>query len=136
MRLLVLSLLTTAVAGCLPDATGALPPTPTPLPPPAPTLPLEAAYAYCAPGETPHFVFGLDQLHQRLGDLMGDPLECEHVDASSGDTLQRTTRGLAYYRQATNSPSFTDGTTHWALTANGIVRWTGDSVDPPNGAPG
>ncbi len=135
--LVPLFVLAVLASGCLPEATAEQRlPTLTPLPPPAPTLPPPPTYAYCADGETPHFVFGLDQLKHRLGDVMGDALECEHVDPASGDTLQRTTRGLAYYRQSTNSPSFTDGTDHWALTPNGIVRWTGESVDPPSDAQG
>ena len=136
--LVPLLMLGVLASGCLPDATATeeRPPTVTPLPPPAPPLPPPPDYAYCAPGETPHFVFGLDDLKQRLGDLMGDAFECEHIDPGSGDTLQRTTRGLAYYRQSTNSPSFTDGTNHWALTIHGVVRWTGDTVDPPADAQG
>ena len=62
---------------------------------------------------------------------MGTPLECEHADAVTGDTLQRTTAGLAFCRESTNTPAFTNGSTHWALTPDGVASWTGDRIDPP-----
>jgi hypothetical protein len=120
-----------AGAACLPEPPAQPRPTPTPLPPPAPTIPPATPTPYCQPGQTPRFVFGLAELHRRLGDTMGDPVECEHVDAASGDTHQHTTRGLAYYRQSTNTPSFTTGSEHWALTDHGLAHWQGESVDPP-----
>lgn len=90
-----------------------------------------AVAPFCAPGQTPAYQFGFAALHARLGDLMGEPLECEHVSTADGDTLQRTTRGLAYYRKATNTPAFTDGWRHWALTDAGLLAWEGEEVDPP-----
>ena len=71
------------------------------------------------------------QLKARLGDKMGDPIECEHTNVDNGDSLMQTTTGLAFYRKATNTPTFTNGFEHWALTAQGLVYWTGDSIDPP-----
>ena len=62
---------------------------------------------------------------------MGNPFECEHPNNANGDTLQKTTTGLAFYRKSTNTPTFTDGYRHWGLTATGIVGWVGDAVDPP-----
>jgi hypothetical protein len=50
--------------------------------------------------------------------------------------LQQTTTGLAFWRKATNTPTFTDGSRHWALTSGGLVAWTGPSVDPPATARG
>jgi hypothetical protein len=66
-----------------------------------------------------------------LGDSMGQPLECEHANPANGDSLQRTTTGLAFYRQATNTPTFTTGGEHWALTSDGLQHWTGTNIDPP-----
>ena len=60
---------------------------------------------------------------------MGQPLECEHADSVSGDTLQRTTTGLAFYQNASNSVTFTDGSTHWVLTPNGVQTSMDDGVD-------
>jgi hypothetical protein len=86
----------------------------------------------CGPGESPTYVFGFASLHDQLDAGMGQPVSCEYADPNgSGDTLQDTTGGLAYWRKATNTPTFTDGATHWALTEIGLVSWTGPSIDPP-----
>src|SRR5439155_9159296 len=42
--------------------------------------------------------------------------------------------GLAFWRKFTNTPTFSDGWNHWALTAGGVVTWTGSSIDPPASA--
>jgi hypothetical protein len=88
----------------------------------------------CRRGEAPAFKFGLAQLKARLGPTMGEPIECEHEDPATGDAHQATTTGLAYYRFRTNTPSFVlaDGATHWALTPQGVVSWTGEALDPPH----
>jgi hypothetical protein len=86
---------------------------------------------YCAPGQPAAFVFGIAALHDRLGDTMGAPLECEHLDSESGDTTQRTSTGLAYFRPSINTAIFTDGSTHWALVDGRVLRWAGTAVVPP-----
>jgi hypothetical protein len=98
----------------------------TPVPPA-----LAQAAPYCGPGSTPRFTAGFADLKAQLGATMGDPIECEHTDGSSGDVLQQTTAGLAFWRKSTNTPTFTDGAQHWALTPAGLVAWSGPSVDPP-----
>jgi hypothetical protein len=94
------------------------------------TLPAPVA-PFCLPDQTPVFLFGFKALAEELGDRMGQPIECEHGDRNTGDSLQRTTRGLAVYRQCTNTPMFSAGETHWALTASGVVEWSGPRPDPP-----
>jgi hypothetical protein len=94
------------------------------------------AAAYCGPGTSPRFVQGFAALKAALGPVMGDPIECEHTDGDSGDVLQQTTTGLAFWRKATNTSTFTDGYRHWALTAGGLVAWEGSSIDPPGTARG
>jgi uncharacterized protein YkwD len=89
------------------------------------------AAPHCEPGEPVAFVLGFAALQARLGDSMGQPLECEHANAENGDALQQTSTGLAFYRKSTNTPTFTTGFEHWALTAFGMVYWTGESIDPP-----
>lgn len=113
------------VFGCTGLAPSAPPPAPPPTVPPEPQLP------FCEPGQKPQFRFGIGALAQALGEVMGQPMECEHPVPSGDDTHQQTTKGLAYYRKATNTPSFTNGDDHWALTAAGVVHWRGDSADPP-----
>src|SRR5437879_2198693 len=90
---------------------------------------------FCGPGEVPGFHFGFMDLASILGDTIGAPIECEHPDNVSGDTLQGTMTGLVFYRASTNTPTFTDGLTHWALTDTGMVTWTGSAVDPPGISP-
>lgn len=86
---------------------------------------------YCEPDQLPRFVFGFAALKEQIGDVMGEPMECEHANPRNGDALQQTTTGLSFYRKQTNTPTFTDGWEHWALTAEGLVTWLGDSIDPP-----
>jgi hypothetical protein len=91
------------------------------------------AAAYCSPGQAPAFALGLADLKRQLGEAMGTPVECEHVASASGDTVQRTTTGLAAYNRATNTVSFTDGWHHWALRPDGLVSWEGTEPNPPAG---
>lgn len=96
------------------------------------TSPTTAQIApFCAPGQAPQFVFGFKALSDELGEIMGEPLECEHAEAATGDAHQQTSKGLSFYRKSTNTPTFTNGWEHWALTAEGLVYWTGSSIDPP-----
>ncbi len=113
-------------------------PTPTPAavvapaPPPPTMVALPETEPYCRAVEHPQFRFGFATLQQQLGTRMGSPTSCEYGDPSgSGDTLQNTTTGLGFYRQRSNTPTFTTGFEHWAITATGTVYWTGDSIDPP-----
>jgi hypothetical protein len=77
------------------------------------------------------YFYGFAALHAQLGGVMGTPVECEHPIHANGDTRQRTTTGYAYYRKSDNVPTFTNGWEHWALTADGLVHWSGYVVDPP-----
>jgi hypothetical protein len=79
----------------------------------------------------PSFIGGLSTLKTALGATMGDPQECERAVDSQGDTQQKTSTGLAYYRRLLNVACFTTGWDHWAVTDRGLVHWTGDAVDPP-----
>ena len=91
----------------------------------------QAGGPFCQPGQVPTFVYGIAELQSRLGATMGVPIECEHIDPTSGDTLQRTTTGLAYHRPSMNTSMFTDGSTHWALADGTVVLWRNESVTPP-----
>jgi hypothetical protein len=93
---------------------------------------LAQAGPHCPPGQPARFVFGIAELHERLGPTMGVPLECEYVNPENGDTLQHTSTGLAYYRPSINTPMFTDGQTHWALANNRVLMWRNPSVVPPS----
>jgi uncharacterized protein len=67
---------------------------------------------------------------------MGHPTTCEFSDPDgSGDVHQETSKGLAFWRKSTNTPTFTNGFQHWALTPQGLVTWVGNSIDPPGPLP-
>jgi hypothetical protein len=75
--MLVGTIVACLAVACLPEVSVERRPTPTPVPPPAPTIPPQGPFPFCEIGQTPHFVFGLATLRQRLGDGMGDPVECD-----------------------------------------------------------
>jgi hypothetical protein len=77
---------------------------------------------YCSPGQTPAFSFGFAALSEAIGTSMGDPTECAHADVASGDLYQQTTKGLAIYDRADNTPIFASSVNRWALTADGLVQ--------------
>jgi hypothetical protein len=91
----------------------------------------------CDAVHQPQFAGGFAALKSALGDIMGAPLTCEYADPQgTGDVLQNTTSGLAFWRKWSNMPTFTDGYRHWAVTPAGIVMWSGQAPDPrPNCAP-
>src|SRR5215212_8346490 len=86
---------------------------------------------YCESPAPPTFEGRFAELKGTIGDVMGDPMECAHVDNASGDTVQRTSTGLAYIRASTGVPTFTNGSHHWAITPMGLVEWDGPAADPP-----
>ncbi|MCC6177542.1 MAG: hypothetical protein IT305_19760 [Chloroflexi bacterium] len=97
-----------------------------------PAAPVAAQAApYCAAGQAPAFVNGFADLKDQLGPIMGEPVECEHTNGANGDVLQQTTTGLAFWRKSSNTPTFTDGFHHWALTSRGLVAWDGEAIEPP-----
>ena len=90
----------------------------------------EQVAPFCGQGQRPSFQLGFGALKAELRSMMGDPVECEHGDPGSGDTVQRTTTGLAYYRPSSATVAFTNGFDHWALGPGGLSCWTGASVQP------
>lgn len=100
---------------------------------PATGVALAQAADRCGPGETPRYVFGFAALRVQVGEAMGEPLTCEYPDPNgTGDVLQITTTGLAAWRKATNTPTFTNGWERWALTDSGVLAWTGDNPPRPD----
>jgi hypothetical protein len=85
----------------------------------------------CNSNTSPAFDPAFDELHARLGDGIGGPVECAHVNSENGDLLQRTSRGLAVRRASGGFAIFTDGHQHWAIVDGTMVNWSGPSVDPP-----
>jgi hypothetical protein len=89
---------------------------------------------FCDSGQQPRFLLGFGALKTAVGEPMGEPVECEHTNPDTGDVQQRTTTGLAYYRPSLNLAMFTNGEEHWAVTDEGLVRWSGDSAVPTDDA--
>jgi hypothetical protein len=89
--------------------------------------PVWTAYAYpnCPADQVPSFLAGFAYLHEHLGAVMGEPLDCERTDLSSGDGQQQTTTGIAVYRKDTNTLMFTNGREAWSLATEGLVHWAG-----------
>jgi hypothetical protein len=87
---------------------------------------------FCADAQSVDWLDAFAPLSEQLGDVMGEPIECAHQTSDGGDTVQQTSTGQAILRSPSGLATFTDGTTHWALTADqGLVSWMGTSLDPP-----
>ena len=71
-------------------------------------------------------------LRASIGEAFGQPVECARTDATTGDTVQRTSTGLAIYRAHSRIPTFTDGYHRWAIGPRGVIAWQGDALDPPS----
>jgi hypothetical protein len=111
-------------------------PTPPTTPPTVTARPLAAASPSPTQGgacivTAPRFTYGTAELKAALGASMGEAAECERVVDAAGNTEQKTTTGLAYYRARNNISAFTNGFDHWAMTPAGVVHWTGDDLEPP-----
>src|SRR5262249_23143118 len=87
----------------------------------------------CTP-TTPRYVHGMADLKAIVGSDMGDPLECERIVDGDGNTEQRTSTGLAYYRAKRHLGASPDGERHWAPPPRGAVQWSSDAVEPPTDA--
>jgi hypothetical protein len=68
------------------------------------------------------FVHGFAEAHSTVPEVIGDCIENERADPTSGDTLQRTTRGLLVWRKADGLIAFTDGHRTWVRGPDGLVR--------------
>ena len=85
------------------------------------------------------FTLGFRALQEQIPEIVGDCLENEHFEASTGNTLQRTTGGLLVWRKADNWTAFTDGATTWrgwravAMTSGSPGRSPGRSRSSPWG---
>ncbi len=91
--------------------------------------PTIAQLAACT-ASAPRFVLGAASLKAALGARMGEAVECERVVDADGNSEQKTTTGLVYYRVRSNIAAFTNGFDHWALVPTGVVHWAGDDLEP------
>jgi hypothetical protein len=94
---------------------------------PTPSLPDSLPNEVAA---TPEFKLGFGVLARLLGELAGAPLENEFHDPSTGNTLQRTSKGLMVWRKAENWTAFTNGFLTWINSSHGLqVRVNAERFD-------
>jgi peptidoglycan/xylan/chitin deacetylase (PgdA/CDA1 family) len=76
--------------------------------------------------------FGPDManLEAAIGEAMGQPLDCEHHIDSTGEMVQATSTGTAWYRSSDSAAEFTDGYHRWELGRDGLVYWSSPDATP------
>ncbi|HET6317130.1 MAG TPA: hypothetical protein VFG86_11775 [Chloroflexota bacterium] len=89
---------------------------------------------FCLDGQVPTLEPALMELNEQIGGVLGDPLECLHVDPDTGDLIQHTSGGLAVLQPATNLAGFVSGDEHWQLTPQGVAYWV-ELTSPSDVAP-
>jgi hypothetical protein len=97
------------VVWCTLSACGATGPSPTAIvqeSPPPPACRFQAGFA---------------EVRDLVGDLIGDCVENERTEATTGDSQQRTTRGLLVWRKSDGLVAFTDGGRSWVRGPDGKV---------------
>ena len=85
----------------------------------------------CGPGGPPAFAGAFVRLSGQLAARMGTPQACAAVDKITGDTLQRTTRGVAVLRRATGRVTFSAGRRSWSIAGTQLLTWVGEPGVPP-----
>ena len=76
--------------------------------------------------------FGPDLANLRIavGDAMGQPVDCENAIDLSGDTIQHTSTGTAWFTITQADAIFTDGYSRWELDPNGVTYWSSPDATP------
>lgn len=73
-------------------------------------------------------------LAQQLDERMGEPRGCAELDETTGDTVQRTSRGVATLSSETELTTFSDGDRTWSISGSHLLEWTGPAREPPQDA--
>jgi peptidoglycan/xylan/chitin deacetylase (PgdA/CDA1 family) len=76
--------------------------------------------------------FGPDlaDLRTAVGDAMGQPVDCETPIDASGDTIQHTSTGTAWFTESQSEAFFTDGYHRWDLNPGGLTYWSSPEATP------
>lgn len=85
--------------------------------------------ALTGPGDDPagcQYILGFARFAARIPQIVGQCLDNEQHDPTSGDALQHTTAGLLVWRKADNVIAFTDGTRTWVAGIPGIEQRPND----------
>jgi uncharacterized integral membrane protein (TIGR00698 family) len=85
----------------------------------------------CKQGAAPAFSGAFVRLSQQLSTGIGRPLGCAEVDKATGDTVQRTTRGVATLGRRSGQVTFFDGRRTWSIRASRLLVWSGPAAEPP-----
>ncbi len=88
-----------------------------------------AALAFAVPAASAQacaFQLGFAALHDLIPDVVGDCVEDEHHDPTTGDALQQTTGGLLVWRKSDNWTAFTDGAVTWVNGPLGLQQRSND----------
>lgn len=88
----------------------------------------------CKQGSAGAFSGAFLPLSRQLSLSMGRPVGCAVVDQRTGDTIQRTTRGVATLRRSTGRVTFSDRHRTWSIEGSQLVTWAGTSAEPPANA--
>ena len=100
----------------------------------APFLALAEPSPFCSDETPPKRDQAFASLATVVGERVGVPIECAHVEQTTGDLQQATAGGLFYLRKSTSTATFTDGADHWAVRGVQSLHWTTWEADPPSTA--
>ncbi|MEA2190561.1 MAG: hypothetical protein QOI73_682 [Solirubrobacteraceae bacterium] len=85
----------------------------------------------CREGTATAFSGAFERLSQQLPQGMGRPRGCATVDSTTGDTVQRTTRGVATLSRRTGRATFHDSGRSWSIEGSRLLTWSADADEPP-----
>ena len=85
----------------------------------------------CKQGRATAFSGAFVRLSQQLSMGMGRPLECAELDKATGDTVQRTSHGVATLRRRTGEVTFSDGQRSWSIGESQLRVWSGPTAGSP-----
>jgi hypothetical protein len=92
-----------------------------------------------SPSPNCRFANGFAQVDREIPAIIGQCLDNEHPDSSSGDIIQHTTEGLFVYDLHSGLISFTDGADTWVNGPAGLRERSNGTVFPfepnPTGLP-
>ncbi|MCL4508329.1 MAG: hypothetical protein M1296_02250 [Chloroflexi bacterium] len=87
---------------------------PTRLPVVATAAPAVTATARC------QFVNGFLMIQRQIPAIVGDCVDNEHTDPTSGDIIQHTTEGILVYQKSDGTLAFSDGSDTWVEGPDGL----------------
>ena len=96
--------------------------------------PVGAWTPVCEDDSATGFAGAFVALAQQLDERMGEPRGCAELDEATGDSVQRTSRGVATLSAETGLTTFTDGERTWSIRGSHLLEWIGPAREPPQDA--